>query len=81
MKHVREVLDAMGVEITVESEYKLRCVRPKRKKGVVGVQATQIGIGNGQSEKDGASGVAALTMSGSAASSGVCICLQIYSEI
>lgn len=81
MKHVREILEGMGVEIMLESEYKYRCVRQKKRKGVVGVQPTQIGPGgvngspvtpggssvNGQKEGD----VAAFTMLGSAASNGV----------
>ncbi len=43
MKHVREVLEGMRVEIMPETEYKYRCVRQPGKKGVVGVQPTQIG--------------------------------------
>ncbi|KAF7336935.1 Non-specific serine/threonine protein kinase [Mycena venus] len=32
MRHVKEVLEAMGVMIVVESEYKYRCTRAKRRK-------------------------------------------------
>ncbi|KDQ23772.1 hypothetical protein PLEOSDRAFT_1048391 [Pleurotus ostreatus PC15] len=35
MKHVKQVLDGMGVEIQLESEFKYRCVRMKRRKGAV----------------------------------------------
>lgn len=78
MKHVKEILEGMGVEIMLESEYKYRCVRQKKRKGVVGVQLTQVGAGvnggsgvaaNGQKEGD----VAAFAMLGSAASNGVCV--------
>ncbi|EMD32832.1 hypothetical protein CERSUDRAFT_68519 [Gelatoporia subvermispora B] len=59
MKHVRAVLEGMGVEIQLEADYKYRCIRPKRKR--IG---TSVGLGL----RDG---VAAFTMSGSAASNGV----------
>ncbi|XP_006455598.1 hypothetical protein AGABI2DRAFT_60111, partial [Agaricus bisporus var. bisporus H97] len=36
MNHVRDVLNGMGMEIMLESEFKYRCVRQKRRKGVVG---------------------------------------------
>jgi protein-serine/threonine kinase len=71
----------MGMDIMLESEYKYRCVRLKRRKGVVGVQATQIGVngsgsggtgsgGSGVGGRDGGD-YAAFTMLGSAASNGV----------
>ncbi|KAH8077414.1 Pkinase-domain-containing protein [Cristinia sonorae] len=60
MKHVMDVLQSMGMEIQLESEYKYRCVRPKRKKGAVGL---------GLREQSG--GLAAFSIVGSAASNGV----------
>ncbi|KXN90425.1 Fatty acyl-CoA synthetase and RNA processing-associated kinase 1 [Leucoagaricus sp. SymC.cos] len=76
MLHVKRILEGMGVEMIVESEFKFRCVRHKRKKGVVGVQPTQIGgvNGSGSGIINGVGGeedVAAFTMLGSAASNGV----------
>ncbi|KAL4246713.1 hypothetical protein ABKN59_008434 [Abortiporus biennis] len=62
MKHVSKVLEGMGVEFQIETEYKYRCVRPKRRKVAGGV-----GLGL----KDTGSGLAAFTMVGSAASNGV----------
>ncbi|KAJ7721274.1 Pkinase-domain-containing protein [Mycena metata] len=59
MRHVREVLGGMGVEIYVESDYKFRCIRAKQKRGGAGAGST------------GPGGVAAFTMSGSAGSNGV----------
>lgn len=58
MKHVTKVLLDMGLEVEHESEYKYRCVRPKRRKVSGGV---------------GGSGLAAFTMTGSAASNGVSV--------
>ncbi|KAI0314956.1 hypothetical protein OF83DRAFT_396829 [Amylostereum chailletii] len=65
MKHVREVLEAMGIEIQVESEYKYRCVRAKRKK------APGVGLGLRDPGSSSANGLAAIMMVGSAASNGV----------
>ncbi|KAF8346592.1 CAMK/CAMKL/Kin4 protein kinase [Amanita rubescens] len=62
MKHVRELLEGMGVEIQIESEYKFKCIRAKRKKGTVGGGMGSVGGGNS---------LAAVTMVGSAASNGV----------
>ena len=56
MKHVTKVLLDMGLELDRESEYKYRCVRPKKRK----VNGTASGTG-----------LAAFTMTGSAASNGV----------
>ncbi|KAF9007012.1 hypothetical protein BDQ17DRAFT_1389151 [Cyathus striatus] len=61
MKIVREVLEGMGIEILVESEYKYRCIRAKRKKATVAPVAGSVASG----------GLAAVTMVGSAASNGV----------
>ncbi|KAJ7793835.1 CAMK/CAMKL/Kin4 protein kinase [Mycena olivaceomarginata] len=58
MRHVKEVLGAMGVEIFIESEYKYRCIRAKQRR-------------SGKGTSTPAPGVAAFTMSGSAGSNGV----------
>lgn len=60
MKHVKIVLEGMGVEIYIETEYKYRCIRPKRRKA---------GNGIGLGLREGS--VAAFSMVGSAASNGV----------
>ncbi|KAG6816843.1 hypothetical protein H0H87_002492 [Tephrocybe sp. NHM501043] len=67
IQHVRAVLESMGVEIQVESEYKYRCVRAKRRKGsmVMGGASTP------PQPSGAAGGLAAVTMVGSAASNGV----------
>lgn len=69
MKHVREVLEGMGVEVQVESEYKYRCIRGKKKKATMG-PGSPIGGSVGPSAAAG-NGLAAVTMVGSAASNGV----------
>ncbi|KAI0742490.1 Pkinase-domain-containing protein [Daedaleopsis nitida] len=58
MKHVKAVLEGMGIDITMEHEYKYRCVRPKKKR-------TGLGL------REGTGSLAAFTMVGSAASNGV----------
>ncbi|KAI0350918.1 Pkinase-domain-containing protein [Trametes cingulata] len=58
MKHVKAVLEGMGIDIAIEHEYKYRCIRPKRKRAGLGL-------------RDGAGSLAAFTMVGSAASNGV----------
>ncbi|KAI0632707.1 Pkinase-domain-containing protein [Trametes polyzona] len=58
MKHVKTVLESMGIDIAIEHEYKYRCIRPKRKR-------TGLGL------RDGSGSLAAFTMVGSAASNGV----------
>ncbi|KAH9942844.1 Pkinase-domain-containing protein [Amylocystis lapponica] len=63
MRHVRAVLEGMGVEIQLESEYKYRCIRPKKRK-------TGNGVGLGLREGS-TSGLAAFSLVGSAASNGV----------
>ncbi|KAF9813682.1 hypothetical protein IEO21_05453 [Rhodonia placenta] len=63
MKHVRKVLEGMGVEIVVETEYKYRCVRPKKRK-----QGNGVGLGIREGTGNG---LAAFSMTGSAASNGV----------
>nr|GAT60984.1 CAMK/CAMKL/Kin4 protein kinase [Mycena chlorophos] len=60
IRHVKAVLEGMGVEIQIESEYKFRCIRPKQRR-----RAATVGPGSA------APGVAAFTMAGSAASNGV----------
>jgi len=61
MKHVREVLEGMGMDIRLESEFKYRCIRLKKKKNGAGL-GLRDGSGNG---------LAAFSMVGSAASNGV----------
>jgi protein-serine/threonine kinase len=76
-KHVREVLEGMGVEIQMESEYKYRCVRQKRRKGSIIVGGTTGaatglgGVGPAAASAGSGAGLAAITIVGSAASNGV----------
>jgi protein-serine/threonine kinase len=63
MRQVCEVLEGMGVEIQVESEYKYRCKRVKRRRA----PTAPSGFGLGLREP----GLAAFTLIGSAASNGV----------
>ncbi|TFK84444.1 Pkinase-domain-containing protein [Polyporus arcularius HHB13444] len=58
MKHVKAVLESMGIDIAIEHDYKYRCIRPKRKR-------TGLGL------RDGSGSLAAFTIVGSAASNGV----------
>ena len=60
MKHVKAVLEGMGIDITIEHEYKYRCIRSKRKR-------TGLGL------REGSGSLAAFTMVGSAASNGVSV--------
>jgi protein-serine/threonine kinase len=62
MRHVHEVLEGMGVDVQVESDYKYRCVRAKRRRA----PAAPSGIVPGMREP-----LAAFTLIGSAASNGV----------
>lgn len=78
IKHVKEVLEGMGVEIQMESEYKYRCVRAKRRKGsmIMGsAGGATTGLGNAGPAPGASSGstagLAAITIVGSAASNGV----------
>ena len=64
MAHVKRVLEGMGVEIQLESEYKYRCIRAKKKKNAVGSST-------GISPASPTASLAAVTMVGSAASNGV----------
>lgn len=70
MRHVREVLGGMGVDVQVESEYKYRCVRAKRRRA----PAAPSGFGLGLRDP----GLAAFTLIGSAASNGVCASLLYF---
>ena len=63
MAHVKKILEGMGVEIQLESEYKYRCIRAKKRKNAVG-SSTVTAAGPTTS-------LAAVTMVGSAASNGV----------
>jgi protein-serine/threonine kinase len=60
MKHVLDVLLEMGLEVQEESQYKYRCIRPKKRK----IGSTGVSLKDGQ----GGSGLAAISMVGSAAS-------------
>jgi protein-serine/threonine kinase len=77
MRHVRDVLEGMGVDVQVESEYKYRCVRAKRRRAPAVPSATPppagLGLGLGMREPSGSTGLglAAFTLIGSAASNGV----------
>ncbi|KAF9648108.1 hypothetical protein BDM02DRAFT_3097023 [Thelephora ganbajun] len=63
MKYVLDVLLEMGLEVQEESQYKFRCIRPKRRK----IGSTGVSLKDGQ----GGNGLAAFSMVGSAASGGV----------
>ena len=63
MAHVKKILEGMGVEIQLESEYKYRCIRAKKKKSAVGSSTV--------SSAGPTASLAAVTMVGSAASNGV----------
>ena len=69
MRHVRDVLVRMGVEVQVESDYKYRCVRTKRRRA----PPTPSGLGLGLRDPNASAGLglAAFTLIGSAASNGV----------
>ena len=71
MRHVREVLVGMGVDVQVESDYKYRCVRAKRRRA----PPAPSGFGLGLREP----GLAAFTLIGSAASNGVRASFSLYS--
>jgi len=63
MKHVLSVLVEMGLDVQEESQYKFRCIRPKKRK----IGSTGVSLKDGQ----GGNGLAAFSMVGSAASGGV----------
>ncbi|KAI0052478.1 Pkinase-domain-containing protein [Auriscalpium vulgare] len=65
MRNVRETLERMGIEIQIESEYKFRCVRGKKRR------APGIGLGLRDASASTGNGLAAFMMVGSAASNGV----------
>ena len=84
MAHVRKVLEGMGVEIQLESEYKYRCIRAKKRKGTIGhaagatvatssASSTSGNTNTGSSSPTSGAGLAAVTMVGSAASNGVSV--------
>ncbi|KAI1795436.1 Pkinase-domain-containing protein [Ganoderma leucocontextum] len=58
MKHVKAVIEGMGIDIAIEHEYKYRCIRAKKKRAGLGL-------------RDGSGSLAAFTIVGSAASNGV----------
>ncbi|KAI9455305.1 Pkinase-domain-containing protein [Russula earlei] len=63
MGHVQDVLLGMGVEVRVESDYKYRCVRAKRRRAPTAPSGFGLGLRD--------PGLAAFTLIGSAASNGV----------
>ena len=65
MKHVKAVLESMGIDIAIEHDYKYRCIRPKRKRAGLGL-------------RDGSGSLAAFTIVGSAASNGVRVHLNCH---
>ena len=67
MAHVKKILEGMGVEIQLESEYKYRCIRAKKKKNVVGSSTVAVSSAGASTSTS----LAAVTMVGSAASNGV----------
>jgi protein-serine/threonine kinase len=68
MAHVKKVLEGMGVEIQLESQFKYRCIRAKKRKAGSSSVNTS---GSVSPLSHGGPGLAAVTMVGSAASSGV----------
>ncbi|KAF6749573.1 CAMK/CAMKL/Kin4 protein kinase [Ephemerocybe angulata] len=64
MAHVKKVLEGMGVEVQYEHDYKYRCIRAKKKKGSMTGSAASSG-------SSASASLAAVQMSGSAASNGV----------
>ncbi|KAF5391952.1 hypothetical protein D9757_003231 [Collybiopsis confluens] len=67
MKRIQALLIDMGIEVQIESEFKLKCIRLKKKKAATGTPSVgSVGFmgGNGN-------GVAAFNIVGSAASNGV----------
>lgn len=74
MRRIKELLLEMGIEVQIESDFKYRCIRAKRRKGAGGSSA--LGSISG-------GGLTAFTMVGSAASNGVRLmvslsCIIIY---
>jgi protein-serine/threonine kinase len=67
MAHVKKILEGMGVETQLESEYKFRCIRAKKRKGTMGHSAGA----NASTTTTSGSGLAAVTLVGTAASNGV----------
>ena len=72
MRHVRDVLVRMGVEVQVESDYKYRCIRAKRRRAAAPPSGIGLGLrGGGDPNANTGLGLAAFTLIGSAASNGV----------
>jgi protein-serine/threonine kinase len=76
MRHVRDVLVRMGVEVQVESDYKYRCVRTKRRRALP--VPSGLGLGLRDPSASTGLGLAAFTMIGSAASNGVRAFVDIF---
>ncbi len=73
MALVKKVLGGMGIEVQLESEYKYRCIRAKKKKGTMAPSVISPATpgGNVSPSTRNGSGLAAVSMVGSAASNGV----------
>jgi len=73
MALVKKVLEGMGIEVQLESEYKYRCIRAKKKKGTMVPSAITPATpgGNVSPSTRNGPGLAAVSMVGSAASNGV----------
>ena len=72
MRHVRDVLVGMGIDVQDESNYKYRCVRAKRRRA----PAAPSGIVPGMREP-----LAAFTLIGSAASNGVSAFFSLLCDV
>ena len=68
IKHVKQVLAEMGFEVSVEGEFKIRCVRPKRAGGTIKRTGTSASTASGVGTS---SNVALFSIVGSAGSNGV----------
>ena len=68
IKHVKQVLAEMGFEVSVEGEFKVRCVRPKRAGGTIKRTGTSASTASGVGSL---SNVALFSIVGSAGSNGV----------
>lgn len=84
MRHVRDVLVRMGVEVQVESDYKYRCVRTKRRRAPQTPSGLGLGLrsgGGGDPNANTGLGLAAFTLIGSAASNGVRAFVDICAKV
>ena len=82
MRHVRDVLVRMGVEVQVESDYKYRCIRAKRRRAAAPPSGIGLGLrGGGDPNANTGLGLAAFTLIGSAASNGVRAFVDICAKL